>query len=74
MVTLVMDLWAAQNIGQCSGPESRVNDLQAFIAKNGSPQWNTALDTDRVTINMELLTFWLSTSKGCFNKSSGIVV
>jgi len=26
------------------------NDLQAFIAKNGSPKWNAALDTDRATI------------------------
>jgi thiol-disulfide isomerase/thioredoxin len=49
---LVIDLWATQNIGQSAqglNAESG-NDLQAFIAKNGSPQWNAALDTDRVTI------------------------
>jgi thiol-disulfide isomerase/thioredoxin len=49
---LVIDLWAAQNIGQSSqGLNAETgNDIQAFIAKNGSPQWNAALDTDRVTI------------------------
>jgi thiol-disulfide isomerase/thioredoxin len=49
---LVIDLWAPQNIGQSAqgfNAES-VNDLQAFIAKNGSPRWNAALDTDGVTI------------------------
>jgi len=49
---LVIDLWAAQNIGDSAqglNAESG-NDLQAFIAKNGNPQWNAALDTDRVTI------------------------
>jgi peroxiredoxin len=49
---LVIDLWAAQNIGQSSqGLNAETgNDLKDFIAKNGSPQWNAALDTDRVTI------------------------
>jgi thiol-disulfide isomerase/thioredoxin len=49
---LVIDLWSAQNIGQSAqglNAESS-NDLQAFITKNGSPQWNAALDTDRATI------------------------
>jgi len=50
---LVIDLWALQNIGQIAqGLNAETdNDLQSFIAKNGSPQWNAALDTDRVTIN-----------------------
>lgn len=49
---LVIDLWAAQNIGENSqGLNAETGrDLQAFIAKNGSPEWNAALDTDRVTI------------------------
>ena len=49
---LVVDLWAAQNIGQdAQGLNAETgNDLQAFIAKNGSPQWMAALDTDRATI------------------------
>src|SRR5712691_4442277 len=49
---LVIDLWAPQNIGQSSQGLSAEtdNDLQAFVAKNGSPQWNAALDTGRVTI------------------------
>lgn len=49
---LVIDLWASQNIGQSvQGLNAEtVNDLKAFIAKNGSPQWNAALDTDGVTI------------------------
>jgi thiol-disulfide isomerase/thioredoxin len=49
---LVIDLWAAQNIGQgAQGLNAETgNDLQAFIAKNGSPQWMSALDTDRATI------------------------
>jgi thiol-disulfide isomerase/thioredoxin len=49
---LVIDLWAPQNIGQSAqglGAET-ANDLQAFVAKNGSPQWNAALDIGRVTI------------------------
>lgn len=49
---LVIDLWSSQNIGQSAqglNAESG-NDLQAFIAKNGSPQWMAALDTDRATI------------------------
>ncbi len=49
---LVIDLWAPQNIGQSAqglGAES-ANDLQAFVVKNGSPQWNAALDTGGVTI------------------------
>src|SRR5215831_15056646 len=39
---LVIDLWAFQNIGQSvQGLNAEtVNDLKAFIAKNGSPQWN----------------------------------
>src|SRR6266568_9040374 len=39
---LVIDLWAPQNLGQSAqglGAES-ANDLQAFVVKNGSPQWN----------------------------------
>jgi peroxiredoxin len=49
---LVIDLWASQNIGKSvQGLNAEtINDLKAFIAKNGSPQWNAALDTDRVTI------------------------
>ena len=49
---LVIDLWAPQNIGQgAQGLNAETaNDLQAFIAKNGSPQWNAALDTGGVTI------------------------
>jgi thiol-disulfide isomerase/thioredoxin len=49
---LVINLWAAQNIGQSSqGLNAETdNNLEGFIAKNGSPQWNAALDTDRVTI------------------------
>jgi peroxiredoxin len=49
---LVIDLWAAQNIGQNSqGLNAETsNDLHAFIAKNGSPKWNAALDTGGVTI------------------------
>jgi thiol-disulfide isomerase/thioredoxin len=50
---LIIDLWAAQNIGGQSAQGFNAetgSDLQAFIAKNGSPQWNAALDTDRVTI------------------------
>ncbi|MGB8933778.1 MAG: TlpA disulfide reductase family protein [Candidatus Nitrosopolaris sp.] len=49
---LVIDLWATQNIGQSAqGFKSEtVSDLQAFIAKYGSPQWNAALDTDTVAI------------------------
>src|SRR5712691_675424 len=50
---LVIDLWAAQNIGGQSAQGFNAesgSDLQAFIAKYGSPQWNAALDTDRVTI------------------------
>ena len=45
-------MWAAQNIGENSqGLNAETGrDLQAFIAKNGSPEWNAALDTDRVTI------------------------
>jgi thiol-disulfide isomerase/thioredoxin len=49
---LVIDLWAAQNIGQSAqglNAESG-NDLQAFIAKYGSSQWNAALDTVGLTI------------------------
>ena len=42
---LVIDLWAPQNIGQgAQGLNAETaNDLQAFIAKNGSPQWNAHL-------------------------------
>ena len=49
---LVIDLWAPQNIGQSAQGlnAETANDLQAFIAKNGSPQWNAALDTGGVTI------------------------
>jgi peroxiredoxin len=50
---LVIDLWAAQNIGGQSAQGFNAetgSDLQAFIAKYGSTQWNAALDTDRVTI------------------------
>ena len=50
---LVIDLWAAQNIGgqTAQGFNAETgSDLQAFVAKYGSPQWNAALDTDRVTI------------------------
>lgn len=49
---LVIDLWSSQNIGQSAqglNAESG-NDLKIFIAKNGSPRWNAALDTDRATI------------------------
>ncbi|MGA9148996.1 MAG: TlpA disulfide reductase family protein [Candidatus Nitrosopolaris sp.] len=47
----VIDLWATQNIGQSfKGLNAEtMSDLQAFIAKYGSPQWNAALD-DGVTI------------------------
>jgi len=49
---LVIDLWASQNIGQSAqGLNAETdNDLQAFIAKNGSPQWKAALDTVGLTI------------------------
>ena len=49
---LVIDLWAAQNIGQgAQGLNAETaKDLQGFIAKNGSPQWMAALDTGGVTI------------------------
>lgn len=49
---LVIDLWAAQNIGQgAQGLNAETGkDLQGFIAKNGSPQWMAALDTGGVTI------------------------
>jgi len=49
---LVIDLWAPQNIGQSAQGlnAETANDLQAFIAKNGSPQWKAALDTVGVTI------------------------
>jgi len=50
---LVIDLWAAQNIGGQSAQGFNAetgSDLQAFIAKYGSPQWNAALDIDRVAI------------------------
>ncbi|MGB7955329.1 MAG: TlpA disulfide reductase family protein [Candidatus Nitrosopolaris sp.] len=49
---LVIDMWAAQNIGQSAqGLDAETsNDLQAFLAKYGSPQWSAALDTNRVTI------------------------
>ena len=45
-------MWAPQNIGQSAQGlnAETANDLQAFIAKNGSPQWNAALDTGGVTI------------------------
>lgn len=49
---LVIDLWAPQNIGQSAQGlnAETANDLQVFIAKNGSPQWNATLDTGGVTI------------------------
>ena len=49
---LVIDLWATQNIGQSfRGLNAEtMGDLQAFIAKYGSPQWNAALDDDGVAI------------------------
>jgi hypothetical protein len=49
---LVIDLWAPQNIVQSAQGlnAETANDVQAFIAKNGSPQWNAALDTGGVTI------------------------
>jgi len=49
---LVIDLWAAQNIGHSAqglNAESD-SDLRTFILKNGNPQWNAALDTSGVTI------------------------
>jgi thiol-disulfide isomerase/thioredoxin len=49
---LVIDLWAIQNIGQSfqGFNAETISDLQAFIAKYGSPQWNAALDDDGVAI------------------------
>jgi thiol-disulfide isomerase/thioredoxin len=49
---LVIDLWAIQNIGQSlqGFNAETMNDLQAFMAKYGSPQWNAALDDDGVAI------------------------
>ena len=50
---LVIDLWAAQNIGghgaQGFNAETG-SDLQSFIAKYGSTQWKGALDIDKVSI------------------------
>jgi thiol-disulfide isomerase/thioredoxin len=49
---LVIDLWAPQNIGQSAQGlnAETANDVQAFIAMNGSPQWKAALDTVGLTI------------------------
>ena len=91
---LVIDLWAPQNIGQSAQGlhAETANDSQAFMAKNGSPQWNAALDTGGVTIKYgitqvdstvvldrywkhsirEYWSSWLSTTKGCFGKSSDV--
>jgi thiol-disulfide isomerase/thioredoxin len=49
---LVIDLWATQNIGKSfqGFNAETMNDLQAFIAKYGSPQWNAALHDDGAAI------------------------
>jgi thiol-disulfide isomerase/thioredoxin len=49
---LVIDLWAIQNVGKSfKGLNAEtMSDLQAFIAKYGSPQWNAALDDDGVAV------------------------
>lgn len=49
---LVIDMWAPQNVGQSAqGLNAETDkDLQTFIMKNGSPQWNAALDAGEVTI------------------------
>ena len=50
---VVMDLWAAQNIGgqSAQGLNAETNsDLLSFIAKYGSPEWKGTFDTDKVSI------------------------
>jgi thiol-disulfide isomerase/thioredoxin len=50
---LVIDLWSTQSIGGSSAQGLNAEtekDLQDFLAKFGSPQWNAALDTDKATI------------------------
>ena len=50
---LVIDLWAAQNIGGQSAQGFNAeteSDLLSFIAKYGSPEWKGTFDTDQVSI------------------------
>ncbi|HKG87741.1 MAG TPA: hypothetical protein VKA95_05395, partial [Nitrososphaeraceae archaeon] len=46
---LVVDMWAAQNIGGQSAQGFNAeteNDLKEFLGKHGSSEWAAALDTD----------------------------
>jgi hypothetical protein len=47
---LIIDLWAAQNVGaQGLNPETE-NDMKAFLSKYCSPEWKGTFDTGRVSI------------------------
>ena len=57
---VVIDLWSAQNIGQQQQSIQRFNaetqsNLQSFVAKYGSPQWNATFDTDGVSIKYGIM-------------------
>ena len=61
---VVIDLWSAQNIGQQQQQQQQgaqgfnaetESDLQSFVAKYGSPQWNATFDTDGVSIKYGIM-------------------
>lgn len=51
---LAVDLWVPQNIGGQNTPGLNAeteSDLEDFLTRHGSTEWNAALDTDTMTIN-----------------------